>query len=320
MADIVSYSYKTNPVVGDVLQRLTKCLVTVHSENEISGIRDKNRIILMLQAADRGKLKHLIDGGIRSFVVQNDADLECVLRYLKGTDLRINLLLRMRMKEYTTKTGRHYVFGLYSNQINELIPKLRENANIDKLGIHFHRKTQNTNEWDIKDELEEHLEEATLGCIDLLDIGGGIPVRYKNFGAASLPYILKKISEARRWANRKDITMIAEPGRFLAAPCIELRCKVTSVANGTIFVNCSVYNSTMDTIVENVKLEVKGELDHGESYLIKGSTPDSTDILRYRVYLKKVKVGDTITFLNAGAYAYHTDFCQLDPLKTVITA
>ena len=42
------------------------------------------------------------------------------------------------------------------------------------------------------------------------------------------------------------------------------------------------------------------------------------DILKYRVYLKNVKVGDTITFLNAGAYAYHTNFCHLVALKTVI--
>jgi ornithine decarboxylase len=71
----------------------------------------------------------------------------------------------------------------------------------------------------------------------------------------------------------------------------------------------------MDTIVANIKLKIKGELDRGTPYLIKGCIPDSEDIFRYRVYLKKPKVGDKLTFLNAGAYTYTTDFCAIEKLK-----
>ena len=54
--------------------------------------------------------------------------------------------------------------------------------------------------------------------------------------------------------------------------------------------------------------------EKGQAYTIKGMTPDSMDILRYRVFLKKPKIGDKIVFLNAGAYTFSTDFCGLKKL------
>jgi len=42
------------------------------------------------------------------------------------------------------------------------------------------------------------------------------------------------------------------------------------------------------------------------------------DIFRYKVYLNSPKVGDKIRFLNAGAYNFSSDFCNLKKLKTEI--
>jgi len=45
------------------------------------------------------------------------------------------------------------------------------------------------------------------------------------------------------------------------------------------------------------------------------------DLFRYRVYLKdEPKVGGKITFLNAGAYNFSTDFCNLPTIETEIIA
>ena len=76
----------------------------------------------------------------------------------------------------------------------------------------------------------------------------------------------------------------------------------------------------MDTFIAHIRLLVKDEVTHKEAsaYVIKGCTPDSLDIFRYRVFLKDVKVGDTITFLNAGAYNFSTEFCMLPKLLTKV--
>ena len=68
-------------------------------------------------------------------------------------------------------------------------------------------------------------------------------------------------------------------------------------------------------IVEEGVLEEEG----GRYYLLKGNSPTRDDIFRYKVKLKSIpKVGDQITFLNAGAYNYTTDFFGYKKLGTKI--
>ena len=112
--------------------------------------------------------------------------------------------------------------------------------------------------------------------------------------------------------------MVMEPGRPIAGPAVKLETYITMIDSRNITVNCSVYNSSMDTIVIPHKLLVEGE-GKGETYLIKGYTPCTMDIFRYDVKLSEPKVEDKIVFLNAGAYNIASDFCNLSKPKTVIT-
>ena len=98
----------------------------------------------------------------------------------------------------------------------------------------------------------------------------------------------------------------------------KLLTNIIAVHENNIIVDASVYNSDMDAIIVPVKLLVEGELKKGKPYVIKGSTPCSMDLFRYRVYLKAPKVGDTLTFLNAGAYNFTSNFCDLDTIKTEV--
>ncbi|MBI2545353.1 MAG: decarboxylase [Candidatus Aenigmarchaeota archaeon] len=320
ISDEVSYSLKTNPKVGQVLEENTDSLFTLHSTESLHTIKDKSKIIFVAQSLNKEILDNLFKLGIKYFIVDNESDLKILLDYISDNDCKINLLLRMRMKEHTIKTEKYFVFGMYSNQINELIPELRKNNKIEKLGLHFHKKTQNVSEWSFKRELEDVLDKTTIENIDVLNIGGGIPIKYKSHGNVNevTHYIFDKIKELREWLNKNNIKMMVEPGRFLAAPCIKLETEITGIYDNNIIINCSVYNAAMDTFVAHTRLFVDGELEKGEPFTIKGCTPDSMDIFRYRVYLDNPKVGDKIIFLDAGAYTYSTDFCDLEKLETVI--
>ncbi|NQV91486.1 decarboxylase, partial [Candidatus Woesearchaeota archaeon] len=148
------------------------------------------------------------------------------------------------------------------------------------------------------------------------------PCEYANTNVKVMQSILNKISEFKSWLETKEIKLMLEPGRFIAAPAGKLYANIIAIHGSTIIVNASVYNSDMDALIVPVKLLVEGELtkenQEAQPYIIKGITPCSLDLFRYRVYLKKPKVGDTITFLNAGAYNFTTEFCDLDKMETKV--
>ncbi len=317
LADEVSYSVKTNPELVKILEE-TDSFFSIHFANSLEYIKDKSRVRFLAQGWSNSDLDLLFKEGVKSFVVDNENDLKVLLSYIEKNNHKINLLLRMRMKERTIHTERHFVYGFHSKQVNELMPKLKENKNIGSLGIHFHRKSQNISEWEIKKELEEMLARETLDAIDAMDIGGGLPVKYKNHNDVILSFVFSKIKELREWLSSCSIKLIIEPGRFIAAPPIKLEAEIINIYSNNVIINCSVYNSAMDTFVVPIRLLVENEMSEGKAYTIKGCTPDSLDVFRYRVRLDDPKIGDKIIFLNAGAYTYSTNFCGLEKLETVI--
>lgn len=311
----VSYSLKTNSDVGKILEKESDCMFSVHSQKELDRIENRERVWYFLLGNLEEELEEIWNLGVRNFVVDLVEDLDLLRKFIENKKEKINLLLRINLKENTVFSGRYYVFGMKSEIANEKISFLRENEFIDKLGIHFHRKTQNVSEWNLKEDLENFLSEESLEKIDIINIGGGLPGNYKNTDDRTSEMIFRKISEVKDLFGKE---IIVEPGRFIASNSVDLECKIIAIQGKTIFVNCSIFNSALDTIVANFKLLVEGEKEAGNKYMIKGCTPASEDIFRYEVCLENPKVGDTLKFLNAGAYNYSSDFCDLEKIKTIV--
>ncbi|MEE9525142.1 MAG: decarboxylase [Candidatus Woesearchaeota archaeon] len=318
VADIVSYSSKTNPDVTKILEEETKCMFSIHLTNELVNIRDKSRVLFLAQAWDKDLIQELMGEGIKNFVIDNESDLEILLKFLDETKVKVNLLLRIKLRENTIRTEKYFVFGMPSEFVNEKIKELKKNENIEKLGVHFHRKTQNMSEWNLRYEISNILDEDIISMIDIVNIGGGLPSIYANTNEDVIRTVFDKIKDFRQWLAERDIQIMIEPGRFIAAPAVKLVTKIIAIYENNIIVDASVYNTDMDAVIVPVKLLVEGELDknEGKAYVIKGKTPCSMDLFRYRVYLDNPKVGDEIVFLNAGAYNFSSDFCDLKKLET----
>jgi len=317
--DEVSYSYKTNPTIGNILNENESCYQSVHSTAELEMLRNKNKIWYFPIALNEKTLEILFNKyKIKNYIVDNQNDLKLLLNYIEKKSIKINLLLRMKLKENTLFTGKHYVFGMRVKEIQQLIPMLKEKKNIEKLGIHFHRKTQNVSEWSLKNEIEQSLGDRFLSQIDIINLGGGLPGNYKNIHDKALESIFTKIKELKNYTDKFNIKLIIEPGRFIASPSVKLESNIIAINENTLFLDVSIFNGMLDTVIANIKLNIKNELEKGQAYTLKGCTPDSSDILRYRVYLDNPKVGDKITFLGCGAYTYTTNFCALPKIDEVI--
>lgn len=317
-ADMVSYSFKTNFEIGRVLEDETNSFFSIHSIESAEMLKDMNRVFFLAQAWNEQEMDMVFEKGINKVIVDNEMDLKSLLDYMENKDMQITLLLRIRLKEHTIHTGKYYVYGMKKDLVKKWLPELKEHDKIKELGLHFHRKTQNISEWSLKYELSNMFTNEDLKGLDYLNIGGGLPAEYKNFRKEVMTMIFGKIDELKEWINDKGIKLILEPGRFLAASPIVLEAKVMNIYDNNVIVNCSVWNSAMDTFVAHIRLLVEGEKDDGIPYTIKGNSPDSMDIIRYRVFMPKLKVGDTIRFLNAGAYNFHTNFCNLPKIETVV--
>jgi len=317
----ISYSFKTNPNVGKILERMTTCDFSVHFINELGLIEDKSRVWFLAQALNNAILDRLFADGVSRFVIENGEDLDLLLGYISRHNRKIELLVRMRLKENTVKTERYYVFGFGVDDVNRIVPELRSNEFISKLGIHFHRKTQNVAEWDLVHELSEIIDEPVWCQLDYFNIGGGLPAMYKNISDKVVPSVMAQIRSLAEFLASKEVKLIIEPGRYLSAPCVRLETVVVGVHGNTVVVDASVYNASPDTLIVPIKLLIEGEVDEADGlpFMVKGITPCSTDLFRYRVYLKRSPaVGDKMVFLNAGAYNFHTEFCELDKIETVV--
>ncbi len=325
----VSYSYKTNRQIGDILQDFnasqgnpTTVHFSIHAKEEISMIKDKSKISFFTQAETTKELIKIINRGVTTFVIDNEIDLEKILQASKQTKIKINISLRMKFQEHRIGTGKYFVYGMPSKKVNELIQDLKNNPNIKKLGIHIHRKSQNTSEWEIVEELKDSLTKETLKIISILNLGGGLPVRYKSYTNSTLPYILQKLKNAKKFLDTHSIQTIIEPGRFIAAPPIRLHTNIIQIQEHNIILNTTIYNCALDNILTETKMLVEQEVpeeQEGNYFLLKGNSPTRDDIFRYKVKLKNPKVDDEITFINAGAYNYTTDFFGYKKLETKIT-
>jgi ornithine decarboxylase len=320
LADYVSYSSKTNQVVTKVLEENTDSLFSVHFFNELKHVKDMGRVIFLAQGWNGEEIEKLVCMGIRSYIVDNEKDLDVLVAFLKKNKIKVNLMLRLRLKENTIKTEKYFVFGMKADVVNRRIRGLRDNEKIGELGVHFHRKTQNMAEWNLTYEVGNILEEDVLRKLDVLNIGGGLPAKYANVNIDVLNSIVKRLDEFKEFLRERNIKLMIEPGRFIAAPTGKLITNIISIYDDNIIVDASVYNSDLDALIVSVKLCVEGELskDEGEPYVIKGITPCSLDLFRYRVYLKNPQIGDKMVFLNAGAYNFSSDFCDLEKLETEI--
>ena len=324
MSDMVSFSSKTNPDVARILHENTDSLFSIHMRNEFKHIKDLSRVLFLAQGWDEEAIDDMLKKGIKRFVVDNKKDLLTLQNFMENHDRKekIDLLLRTKLKENSIHTERYYVFGMDSETVNESVGILKSREWIKNLGIHFHRKTQNMAEWNLQYELEQMFPEETFKEISIMNIGGGLPSIYANTNEKVFSGIMKRLKETKDWLNSKRVKMMIEPGRFIAAPSAKLMTKIISIHDNTIIVDASVYNSDMDAILVPVKLLVQGEKDKSDKtakpYSLKGITPCSMDLFRYRVYLTNPKEGDELIFLNAGAYNFASDFCDLKKLESEI--
>lgn len=200
-------------------------------------------------------IDHAYAAGVRSFVVEN----ACEAQKLTGLPDDIELLVRLAFRNPTAKSDLSTKFGVEPAEA-ELLVKHVLAAGVQFAGFSFHVGSQSSSAEPYRHALQQTLElvahlKNSLGVhARVIDIGGGFPVGYREV-APSVADVGAIVDDVLG-ESRHEFTLLAEPGRFLAADCMTLLTSVVGMAvhDGQVwhYLDDGVYGSYSNVMTEDV--------------------------------------------------------------------
>jgi len=320
------YAVKANP-----LPEILKTLERLGSSFDIAS---KNEIIMCLDAGATPErmiysnpvksveyIKFAYDNGVKTFTFDNPVELEKMAKYAPGS----NVVLRLAVRDLGSVCKFSTKFGAKEKFAVELLRKAK-NLGLNPQGLAFHVGSQCTNIDNFSSALEmcsRVFRNATKNGItlSLVDIGGGIPVRYLE-DVYSIDDVATLINARAKELFPEGIRFISEPGRFIVANCMTLITRVIGVndLNGTrrLYIDDGCYNSLSENVFGHCNYELLTDKSgETQAYMVFGPTCDSMDIVAKDYHLPEMGAGDLLLIPNTGAYTNTaaTHFNGFDPAR-----
>jgi ornithine decarboxylase len=260
------------------------------------------------------EIAEAIGAGIRTFVIDNEAELE------KFTDAPkdVGVLVRLSYRSPHAKSDLSSKFGVGSYQAAHLVERAVE-LGIRVSGFSFHVGSQLDDPARFAAAAEETLalmaalEERLPVRFDTLDIGGGFPVAYDTPVAS-----IEEVSAALRpilEPHADRLKIIAEPGRIMVAEAMTLVTSVVGIAERAdgrwYYLDDGLYGSYSNVMTEDVhplvfaERELRGRdcgADDHRWATLGGPTCDSSDVIARELSLPTLTVGDLLVSPVMGAY------------------
>jgi ornithine decarboxylase len=263
--------------------------------------------------------------GVTTFVVDNPDEIRKFVRYRK----RAELLLRVCFRSPTAVCDLSKKFGCEPGAVLGLIETARR-LGVRVRGLSFHVGSQAADPSKYIEAVQHCtnlIAEALLAglpSLDVLDIGGGFPVSYSE---AAMP--IDEFCAPIRTALAKlpkHVRVIAEPGRFIAAPAAIAVSTVMGKAKRDgrwwYYLDDGLYGSYSGQLFDHAKYPVAALRDGGVLFesVLAGPTCDSIDVIDDSIALPELEVGDLVVGRMMGAYTWAsaTDFNFFKRAKVVV--
>ncbi len=263
--------------------------------------------------------------GVKIFVADNPDEIRKFARYRK----RAELLIRVSFRSPDAVVDLSRKFGCEPGAVLGLIEQARR-MGVRVRGLSFHVGSQATEPTKYIEAIRactNIIGEALLAglpSLDILDIGGGFPVSY---GEAITP--IDEFCRPIREALAKlpsHVRVIAEPGRFIAAPAAIAISSVMGKAKRDgrwwYYLDDGLYGSYSGQLFDHAKYPVTSLRHDDEQFpsVLAGPTCDSIDVIDDDILLPELEVGDLIVGRMMGAYTWAsaTDFNFFKRAKVVV--
>ena len=237
------------------------------------------------------------------------------------------LVLRIKVPNTGSMVELSSKFGISPGEAVDLILG-SFNAGLVVEGISFHVGSQCNNFENYIQALQLSAsilkEAASRGHrINILDIGGGFPVRY-NSKSKSFKVLAKKLNAEIDRLFPKTMEILAEPGRFMVANAGTLVTKIIGKATRDektcYYLDDGVYHTFSGIVFDHCQYPLKAFKD-GEKKVcsVFGPTCDAFDTISVAEELPDLEIDDLLYAENIGAYsiASSTYFNGFPPAKVV---
>jgi ornithine decarboxylase len=269
-------------------------------------------------------IRAALDFGIDLFVADNPDELRKFVPHRR----RAELLLRVSFRNPAAVVDLSRKFGCEPAAVAPLL-ELAARLGVRVRGLSFHVGSQVSDPSkyvEAIDSCRQIMREAAqrgLARLDVLDIGGGFPVPYGGPVApiASFCRPIRRELGALPTGTR----VIAEPGRFIAAPAGSCVAAVTGRAQREgrwwYYLDDGVYGSFSGQLYDHALYPITALRARGTRHpsVLAGPTCDSIDVVREDIPLPELEIGDLVVGRMMGAYtaATATDF-NFIPRATVV--
>ncbi|MBP2132744.1 ornithine decarboxylase [Methanomicrobium sp. W14] len=250
------------------------------------------------------------------------------LKKIKKYAPHAGLVLRLRVPNTGSMVELSSKFGVDPCDAADLIVTAFEMGLVVE-GLSFHVGSQCTNfenyiqALEISANILAEVESRTGEKINLLDIGGGFPVKYHP-GVKSIKDLSKQLNEEFERILPSGIQIMAEPGRFLVANACTVVAKIVGKAfrdgKPCYYINDGVYHTYSGQVFDHCTYPVCS-FKEGEPQIsaVFGPTCDAFDTITLSAELPPLEIGDLVYSENIGAYSHasSTYFNGFPPAKVV---
>ena len=247
--------------------------------------------------------------------VESESELNLINKMSKKISRKISIGIRLN-PNVTGKThqkistgGKDEKFGLVYKDFINLCKKINKMRNLNLKGISVHIGSQITSVEPFKKVLAiiNKIINKTKINFEFIDLGGGMGISYsKKEKQINLKKYAKLVS---KFLKNKDSKIIFEPGRFIIGNSGILIAKIIYIKksnNKNFIILDAGMNNLMRPALYNahheiVPLKKAGKFLRGNLKFV-GPVCESSDQFSDKKKFSKIREGDYVALLNAGAY------------------
>jgi len=327
----VFYAVKANPDI-EILRYLDTLNMNfeIASEGELEilssiGVKPL-RIISSNPVKSLKFLKMAASYGVHSVSFDSEEEVNKLAELIP----RCNVYVRLSVPNEGSEWPLSKKFGVELDEAADLLLYARDKG-LNPVGITFHVGSQCTNiyNWNIaldKAKMLWDLARKKGIRLNLLNIGGGYPIRYTK-NVIGIEAIEKNINSLIFERFPRDIEIQIEPGRAVVGDAGIFVTTVIGKAKREdqdwVYLDVGVFNGLMESvggIKYSYLVESYRQTRHRKQWTVAGPSCDSFDVIDKNVTLPEPKIGSLVLILSSGAYtvSYASEFNGFSIPRTIL--